>query len=164
MDQPIINYVMKKTLLLLLAVIGLCSCKKTPEAVSVPFEQVEHYFAKADGPFSRKITDQATFDSMFSPTYTMEVQQAPLDFGKEFVFAIVNTVTDEKTTLSPVSLVKENDSLVFTYSEQIGEKVSYTSTPSLIIRVDKQYDAPLQVIKVQKYLIKNPAAEPDLIF
>jgi hypothetical protein len=141
---------MKKILLLLLAVLSLCSCKKTPETLSVPFEKVEHYFCVYDGPMSRKIMDQNTFDSMFEAAFTMDTQQEPLDFGKEFVIVIVNPVTDEKTTLTPVSLVKNNDGLVFTYSEQIGEKLTSLSKPCLIIRVDKQYDAPLQIVKVQK--------------
>ena len=143
---------MKKNLLTLLAVIGLCSCNKAPESISVPFEEVEHFYSidNVSSTVTRKIMDEATFDSMFGAAFTMEAQQTPLDFTKEFVIAVVNPATDEKTTLTPVSLVKENDNLIFTYSEQIGEKVTYTSKPSLIIRVDKQYDAPLQVIKVQK--------------
>ena len=141
---------MKKTLLTLLAVIGLCACKKTPDTVSVPFEKVEHYFAIIDGTASRKITDQATFDSMFDVGYVMGVQQEPLDFGKEFVIVIVNPQTDEKTTLTPVSLVKTKDGLVFTYNEIIGEKTGTYRKPILIIRVDKKYDAPLQIIRIQQ--------------
>ena len=139
---------MKKTLLILLAVIGLCSCKKAP--VPVPFEKVEHYYATVDGPVSRKITDQQTFNGMFDVAFSGGTPQAALDFGKEFVIAIINAVTDKQTTLAPVSLVKENGNLVFTYSEQIGGKETYTTRPILLIRVAKQYDAPLQVIKVQK--------------
>lgn len=142
---------MKKIVFILFAVIGLFSCKKAPEAVSVPFEKVENHFAIVDGPKTLKITDQETFDRTFNVGYTMGTQQqAPLDFGKEFVIAVINPVTDERTTLAPVSLVRENDKLVFTYSEQIGEKMSSTSTPILIIRVDKQYDASVQFVKVQK--------------
>ena len=141
---------MKKTLLILLAVIGLCSCKKAPDAVTVPFEKVEHYFSIVDGPISRKIMDQATFDSMFDIGYTMGIQQEPLDFGKEFVIAVVNTSTDVQTKLTPVSLVKENGNLVFTYNEKLGEKTGTISRPILIVRVNKQYDAPLQIIRIQE--------------
>ena len=49
-----------------------------------------------------------------------------------------------------LTLIQENDKLVFTYSEQIGEKMTSTSTPTLIIRVDKQYEAPVEFVKVQK--------------
>ena len=111
---------------------------------------MDHFFAIVDGPASRKITDQTTFDSMFEAAWSMGIQQEPLDFGKEFVIVVVNAFTDQRTTLAPVSLVKNKDGLVYTYSEQIGEKMSSTSKPSLIIRVDKQYDAPLQIVKVQK--------------
>ena len=142
---------MKKTALILLAVIGLIACKKEPETVSVPFEKLEHYFSITDvtSPTSRKITDQETFDGLFNYGAVMGDQQAPLDFTKEFVIAVVNPATDEQTKLSPVSLEKKNDNLVFTYSEIIGEKMSSITKPTLLIRVDRQYDAPLQVIKVQ---------------
>ena len=142
---------MKKTALILLAVIGLIACKKEPEAVSVPFEKLEHYFSITDvtSPTSRKITDQETFDGLFNYGAVMGDQQAPLDFTKEFVIAVVNPATDEQTKLSPVSLEKKNDNLVFTYSEIIGEKMSSITKPTLLIRVDRQYDAPLQVIKIQ---------------
>ena len=78
---------MKKTALILLAVIGLIACKKEPEAVSVPFEKLEHYFSITDvtSPTSRKITDQETFDGLFNYGAVMGDQQAPLDFTKEFV-------------------------------------------------------------------------------
>ena len=142
---------MKKSLFILMAVLGLFSCKKAPETVSVPFEKLESHFALVEGPKTLKITDQETFERTFNPSYNMgTTPQAPLDFSKEFVLAVINPVTDERTTLAPVSLVLENDKLVFTYSEQIGEKVSYTSSPCLIIRVDKQYDASVQFVKVQK--------------
>ena len=142
---------MKRTALILLAVIGLFSCKKEPEAVSVPFEKLDHYFATIEvtSPTTRKIMDQETLDEMFSPAFSMTNPQAPLDFSKEFVIAVVNPTTDEATKLNPVSLVKEKDGLVYTYSEKIGEKTGSTRRPCLLIRVDKQYDAPLQVIKVQ---------------
>ena len=142
---------MKKILFTLLAVIGLLSCKKEPETISVPFEKLDHYFATVEvsSPTTRKIMDQETFDGMFGAAFSMGNTQAPLDFTKEFVIAVVNPTTDEITKLNPVSLVKEKGSLVYTYSEQIGEKTESTRRPSLIIRVDKQYDAPLQVVKVQ---------------
>ena len=110
--------------MILLAVIGLLSCKKVPETISVPFEKLDHYFATIDvsSPTSRKIMDQETFDSMFGAAFSMSNPQAPLDFTKEFVIAVVNHTTDEITKLTPVSLVKENGNLVFTYNEQIGEK------------------------------------------
>ena len=141
---------MKKTLLILLAVLGLCACKKAPDAVSVPFEKVEHYFSIVDGPISRKIMDQASFDSMFDIGYVMGMQQEPLDFGKEFVIAVINSSTDVRTTLTPVSLVKQNGNLVFTYNEKLGEKSGTITKPTLIVRVNKQYDAPLQIIRIQE--------------
>ena len=142
---------MKKTALILLAVIGLIACKKEPATVSVPFEKLEHYFATSEvsSPTSRKIMDQETLDSMFGYGAVMGDSQAPLDFTKEFVIAVINPSTDEETKLTPVSLVKEKGDLVFTYSEKIGEKTSSIRKPTLLIRVDKQYDAPLQVVKVQ---------------
>ena len=142
---------MKKILFTLLAVIGLFACKKQPESISVPFEKLEHYFATSEvsSPTTRKITDQETFDGLFGYGAVMGDTQAPVDFAKEFVITVVNPSTDENTKLTPVSLVKENGNLIFTYNEKIGEKTESTRRPCLLIRVDKQYDAPLQVVKVQ---------------
>jgi hypothetical protein len=75
---------MKKTALILLAVIGLISCKKEPETISVPFEKLEHFFSttEATSSFTRKIMDEATFDSMFGYGAVMGNQQAPLDLRR----------------------------------------------------------------------------------
>ena len=142
---------MKKILCILLAVIGLFSCKKESESVSVPFETAKNYFAYVDvtSPTTRKIMDETTFDGLFGAAWTMGSEETPLDFSKEFVITVVYPPTDERTTLVPISLKKEKDALIFTYSEKIGEKMGTTSRPFLIVRVDRKYDAPLQVIKVQ---------------
>ena len=142
---------MKKILCILLAVLGLISCKKEPESVSVPFETAKNYFAYVDvtSPTTRKIMDLASFESLFDYAWTMGSNEEPLDFDKEFVIAVVHPSTYDRTTLTPVSLVKQKDALVFTYSEKIGEKSQSSSRPFLIVRVARQYDAPLQVIKVQ---------------
>ena len=142
---------MKKILIILFAALGLFSCKKTPESVSVPYETAQNYFAYVDvsSPTTRKLMDLASFESMFDYAWTMGSEETPLDFDKEFVIAVVHPSTYDRTTLAPVSLVKENGSLIFTYSEKIGEKQSSSRRPFLIVRVARQYDAPLQVIKVQ---------------
>ena len=36
---------MKRIVIILLAVLGLLSCKKEPETISVPFGKLDHYFA-----------------------------------------------------------------------------------------------------------------------
>ena len=66
---------MKRIVMILLAVIGLLSCKKEPETISVPFEKLDHYFATIDvsSPTSRKIMDQETFDSMFGAAFSMSI-------------------------------------------------------------------------------------------
>ena len=142
---------MKKILILLFAALGIFSCKKTPDAISVPYETANNYFAYVDvsSPTTRKLMDQASFESMFDYAWTMGSEETPLDFDKEFVIAVVYPSTYDRTTITPVSLVKEEGSLIFTYSEKIGERLSSSRRPFLILRVDRQYDAPLQVIKVQ---------------
>lgn len=142
---------MKKVLIILFAALGLLSCKKTPETISVPYQTAQNYFAYVDvsSPTTRKLMDLASFEGMFDYAWTMGSDETPLDFDKEFVIAVVHPSTYDRTTLTPVSLVKEKDALVFTYSEKIGEKRSSSSRPFLIVRVDRQYDAPLRVVMVQ---------------
>lgn len=69
----------------------------------------------------------------------------PIDFEKSFVIAVAEPETDLSTVLEPVSLVKNDQGLVFTYEAQIGEKMTYRIRPSMAIIVDKTLEAPVSV-------------------
>ena len=64
----------------------------------------------------------------------------PVDFGKEFVIAVINPVTDRLTELAPESLREEGGKLVFTYRETVGPSKSWNMRPLLLVKVDRRYD------------------------
>ncbi len=112
----------------------------------VPFTEVRNYFFRIDAsiPKDAKITDQASFDRLFGAAAFMGKGGEPtkIDFGSQFVLAVVKPVTDVSTELEPVSLVREGDELIFTYKEILGEKQTWSMQPVLLVVADREYDAP----------------------
>jgi len=116
----------------------------------VPFTQAENYFVNntvgedKNGTF--KIESQEAFDQLFSGAATMAENGIPttIDFGKQFVIAIISPTSDLKPSLDSVSLKKIGDDLVLDYKETMGEKQSYSIRPTAILIVDKQYNGNLK--------------------
>lgn len=133
---------MKKLLLFLASVIALVSCKGSSD---VPFTELDRYYFKngQEIPGNPKIDSAEAFSELFGVAAVMgeEGQPTPVNWGKEFVIAVVNPVTDQATELTPESLSLENGELVFTYTETVGEKQSWTMRPILLIKVDRKYGA-----------------------
>ena len=53
---------------------------------------------------------------------------------------MVNPVTEFHTELKLESLRMENGELVFTYSETVGEKQSWSMQPILMVKVSRKYE------------------------
>ena len=120
-------------------------------AENVPFETVKNYFFRNDAevPASPAITTQEQFDSLFGAAAFMgkDGQPTKIDFGEQFVIAVVLPETDIETTLEPVSLTRSGGTLTFTYAKTEGEKVSYTMRPVLLVAADKAAGAKTVVLK-----------------
>lgn len=120
-------------------------------AENVPFETVKNYFFRNDAevPASPAITTQEQFDSLFGAAAFMgkDGQPTEIDFGEQFVIAVVLPETDTETTLKPVSLTRSGGTLTFTYSKAEGNKVSYTMRPLLLVAADKVDGAETVVLK-----------------
>ena len=131
---------MRRAILFIAAVLSFTSCRQASE---IPFEEVKNYFFRnnADIPESPVIDSSEQFDKLFGAAAFMgkDGQPTSVDFSKEFVIAIVNPVTDCHTELTPESLRKVDDELVFTYRETIGEQQSWTMRPILLVKVDRKY-------------------------
>lgn len=131
---------MKKLLLFLASVIALVSCKGSSD---VPFTELDRYYFKngQEIPGNPKIDSAEAFSELFGVAAVMgeDGQPTPVDWGKEFVIAVVNPVTDQATELTPESLSLENGELVFTYKETVGESQSWTMQPILLVKVDRKY-------------------------
>ena len=130
----------RRIILFLAAALSFASCK---QASDIPFEEVKNYFFRNDAeiPENPVIDTSERFDALFGAAAFMgkDRQVTPVDFGKEFVIAVVNPVTDCSTELVPESLRKEDGELVFTYQETIGEQQSWTMQPVLLVKVDRKY-------------------------
>ena len=129
-----------------LMLLGSCS-----PSGNVPYDTVRNYFFRNDAtvPASPKISSQEQFDSLFGAAAFMgkDGQPTSIDFGRQFVIAVVLPETDIETTLEPLSLTRSGGELTFTYVKKEGGKVSYTMRPVLLVAVDKAYETETVVLK-----------------
>lgn len=114
------------------------------QSADIPYTVLQHYFLKNDVRQSppRFITDREIFEQYFGCAAVMgpDGQPTPIDFDTHYVIAVTRPTTELATELFPVSLRQDDSStVVFTYQVKIGEKRSYTTTPILLIMVDKSY-------------------------
>ena len=129
-----------------LMLLGSCS-----PSGNVPYDTVRNYFFRNDAtaPASPKISSREQFDSLFGAAAFMgkDGQPTSIDFGRQFVIAVVLPETDIETTLEPLSLTRSGGELTFTYGKKEGGKVSYTMRPVLLVAVDKAYETETVVLK-----------------
>ena len=140
---------MKKLAVFALAIVALLSCQRVEE---IPFVELQHYFFNQgrEIPADPKIDSADEFTELFGMAAVMgtDGQPTPVDFEKEFVIAVVCPVTDLLTELAPESLRKTDGKLVFAYSEKVGEKQTWSMRPVLLVKVDRQYECPVELEKI----------------
>lgn len=131
---------MKRIILFIITFLSVISCQQSSV---IPFEEVKNYFFRngASIPDKPIVDSPELFGELFGTAAFMgkDAQPAAIDFDKEFVIAVVNPVTDCFIELVPESLHKEDNELIFTYDETVGEKQSWTMQPVLLVKVDKKY-------------------------
>ena len=111
----------------------------------VSFEVAKNYFFKNGKdilPANPKITTEEEFSKLFGMATTMgkDGKPTPIDFGKQFVLAVVLPVTDFETEINPVKVEDKGDSLFYSYEVKTGEKQSFSIQPISIIAIDKKYE------------------------
>lgn len=124
-----------------------CTSRKTALAEDagqeVAFTVAQHYFFNngQEIPASPKITSEAEFKRLFGMAAVMGKNGQPteIDFGKSFVLALVEPITDVETELTPVKVVEKGDTLFYTCEVKKGEKQSFSMQPVSIIVLDKKY-------------------------
>lgn len=125
------------------AAMVLGACRKVPE---IPFTQLQNYFVRNDAviPEEAKIDDAETFGRLFGMAAVMgpDGMPTPVDFGREFVIAVVCPRTDRATELMPLSLRNEDGTLVFTYRQTVGGPQGWSMQPFLLIKVDRRQETP----------------------
>ena len=99
--------------------------------MDIPYQVADHYFVRNDAfpeTFKAiKLKTQEAFDAIFAPAALNGVMPMKIDFSKQYVIAVVATVTDQRTEMKPVSLKRSGKNLVLRYSYTLGEKQSYSS-------------------------------------
>jgi hypothetical protein len=133
---------LKRASLSLLLCIIFCSCQTTGSK-GISFRVAERYFVNNDVKTlpSPKISSQNEFDKLFgcAPVMGKNGMPTPIDFSKEYVIAVSKPETYLSTTLSPVSLKRDQyKNIVFTYKVTNGTKQTYSIVPFLMIIVNKK--------------------------
>lgn len=123
------------------------------DSATVDYELAKNYFIKNtienDSITGLKIENQTEFDSIFGMAALMGADGRPteVDFEKQFVIAVLDTLTSLQTGMKPVHLQKEGEDLIFTYEISRGEKLSSSMHHYLMLVVDKAYDGNLKVVQ-----------------
>lgn len=111
---------------------------------NLPYVIAKGYFVNntIQNVYNAKITSQKEFEELFGMAATMGKDGMPtkIDFSKQYVIAVVKPKTDRATNIVPISLIKNNRLVEFTYNVEVGEKQTYTIRPCLILIVDKTND------------------------
>lgn len=136
--------------------------RKTKESVTdtstevstdkIPYQVVNGYFINNDiDEVPEVVTDQTEFTKCFGIAATMGDNEKPtdIDFDKQFVIVASAPVTYMTTEMTPVSLEKTKEGLVFTCKMTQGEKQTYSTHPFLMIAVDNKNQMPV-IVKIMK--------------
>ncbi len=118
----------------------------------VPYTIAKRYFIKNDvKEVPNKITNKNEFDKYFGKATVMgkNGQSTKIDFNKEFVIAVATKAVEREIKLEPVSLIKEDNQLLFEYTITEGQETSHTSHPFLLLIVPKDMDGDLYSFAVQ---------------
>ena len=113
-------------------------------AAEVPYTVADGYFVRNDVKKlpNGKISSEKDFENAFGMATVMGDDGRPteIDFEKQYVIAVAKPVTDRNTELEAVGLKGDGDGgLVFTYRTKVGERMSYSVQPCLVVVVDKKY-------------------------
>lgn len=150
---------MKNLFLSAVSIFILNSCNSVKPGDSTlnenaPYKEAKNYFVKntinatLDDP---KIENQEDFDKVFGMATTMGENGKPtsIDFSKEFVVALVQEPSTQTIELKPISIRKNSNILEIKYRRIVGKTKSYTSQSSMILVIDKKYNADINLQEVQ---------------
>lgn len=134
---------MNRVVLIIVAAVSALMLSACSE--KVPYTMADHYFLKNDvtGEVPSKLSNRADFEKYFGMAAVMGVNglPSPIDFDNQYVIAVTLPQTNTNTEISPVSLTRGKDhKVVFKYKVELGDDMSYSINPILIIIVNKEFD------------------------
>ena len=134
---------MNRVVLIIVAAVSALMLSACSE--KVPYTVADHYFLKNDvtGEVPSKFSNRADFEKYFGMAAVMGVNglPSPIDFDNQYVIAVTLPQTNTNTEISPVSLTRGKDhKVVFKYKVELGDDMSYSINPILVIIVNKEFD------------------------
>lgn len=134
---------MNRVVLIIVAAVSALMLSACSE--KVPYTVADHYFLKNDvtGEVPSKLSNRADFEKYFGMAAVMGVNglPSPIDFDNQYVIAVTLPQTNKNTEISPVSLTRGKDhKVVFKYKVELGDDMSYSINPILVIIVNKEFD------------------------
>ncbi len=134
---------MNRVVLIIVAAVSALMLSACSE--KVPYTVADHYFLKNDvtGEVPSKLSNRADFEKYFGMAAVMGVNglPSPIDFDNQYVIAVTLPQTNTNTEISPVSLTRGKDhKVVFKYKVELGDDMSYSINPILVIIVNKEFD------------------------
>ena len=134
---------MNRVVLIIVAAVSALMLSACSE--KVPYTVADHYFLKNDvtGEVPSKLSNRADFEKYFGMAAVMGVNglPSPIDFDNQYVIAVTFPQTNTNTEISPVSLTRGKDhKVVFKYKVELGDDMSYSINPILVIIVNKEFD------------------------
>lgn len=120
-------------------------CATTKVKGDIPYVVAEHYFVRNDLRTlpPEKIVSEAEFNANFGMAATMGDNGMPtkIDFKRQYVISVTLPETNIHTEIVPIGLKKADDGkIIFSYQIKLGDNLTYTMSPSLLIVVDRKYD------------------------
>lgn len=131
-------------LLALLAVVSCRSAQNLPAATRVDYTVAQNYFVRNDVQRfgTMQISTQEQLDSTFGIAAYMGQggQPTPVDFSRQMVLAVTCKPVDRQVRLEAVGLAMDASRvLTLSYRMEVsGGKLSYTSTPCLLVVTGKR--------------------------
>lgn len=111
----------------------------------IPYIVAENYFVKnnLEALPPEKIVSKTDFNANFGMAATMGDNGMPtkIDFKHQYVISVTLPETNIHTEIVPKGLKKDDDGrIIFSYQIKLGDKLTYTMIPSLLIVVDRKYE------------------------
>jgi hypothetical protein len=133
---------------LITLLLGTCACRTSsvqpaqPTTQTVPFRELNNYFVRNDAPkygLTAAISTQDHFNSLFGMAAFMGPKGMPsaIDFDNEAVLAVTTRPLNQSCTLAVKDVIKDGNTLLFRFTETLGEPLTYTIRPCLLIAIPK---------------------------
>ena len=132
-----------------IAAIFFSSCSSADKAI--PYTVAKNYFLSntVDVLTDTVITDQTRFNQLFGMATTMgpDGKPTPVDFSRQFVFAVARPETSASVDLRPEALHTKDGKLILDYLLTESGNNTFTVRPILLVVVDRTYLMPVVLRK-----------------